>query len=372
MWIYVAVFFAATVIFWLGDLIKAKQRIYLDIIAILFLCLLAGFRSGKIGTDTAGYIQPMIRGAMTSSNLKDFFHYSWISGRIRTVFEYEIGYVLVVYVVSIFFKSIVVTQTVLELLIVLPIYFALRMKKDVPIWFGMLVFMLQFFNGSMNLIRQSLAMSFVFLAVTCWIQGYKKRYILYIAFAVSFHKTALIGILIMLLYEYVSKKGKINASGKTINISYSNMFIAIAAGIVSLIVIQVVVTIMKWFGLSYYTNYLGKISFMPNQIINVSIPTILLVCSFQQFRNTQKEWTFYVVMMAYTMIAGQLSSANSWAIRVRMYFLIFAIFSYPLTCKYNRNKGLSSVAMVSYLIFYWWFYYVFVGLERTVPYVMIN
>ena len=376
MAIYIAVFTTSTILFKLGDYTKKKQRIYLDIIAILILCLLAGFRSEMIGTDTRGYIWPMIKGAISSDNIKVFFQYSWVSSyKIKTPLDYEIGYTLVVYLASKIFKSIVVTQTILEMLIVLPIYCALRKKEDVPIWFGMLVFMLQFFNGSMNLNRQAIAMAFMLLAITYWIKNDKKKGILFLICSVLFHTSGLLGFMIMFLYEYVGrdKKAEIKTFNNKININYMNMIIAIVAGVAALVGIRLVAAILTQLGLSYYTGYiLGDIHFMPNQVINVLPPIIMFAFSIQDFQNDKNEWAFYVVMMAYTIIAGQFTSMNAFGGRVRLYFMIFAIFAYPLVCKYSKHKSIMSSAMVAYLMFYWWFYYVLQGVDQTVPYTIIH
>lgn len=376
MAIYIAVFSISILFFKLADNVKKEQRIYIDAIAIILLCLLAGLRSETIGTDTAGYIQPMIKGAISSNSIKEFFDFSWISGFTqKSVMDYEIGYTLTVYFFSAIFRSVVVTQTVLELLVVVPIYCALRIKKDVPIWFGMIVFMFLFYNGTFNLVRQSIAMSFMLLAVTYWMENEKKKCILFLICAVLFHTSGLLGAVIVLLYEYVGRDRNvgIKTHDKKININYINMFIAIAAGIAALIGIQLISTILAQFGLSKYIGYiLGNIHIMPNQIINVLPPVVMLVLSFKYFKDRQKEWAFYVVMMAYTIVAGQFTSVNQFGGRIRLYFMIFAIFAYPLACEYSRYKKTSRVIMISYLVFYWWFYYVFSGTDQTVPYIMIR
>ena len=374
MAIYIAVFTASTILFKIGDYTKKKQRVFLDIIAILLLCLLAGFRSEMIGTDTRGYIQSMIKGAISSDSIKEFFQFSWgPSYSLKTPLDYEIGYTLVVYFASKIFKSIVVTQTILEMLVVLPIYCALRKKEDVPIWFGMLVFMLQFFNGSMNLNRQAIAMSFMLLAITYWMKDDKKKCILFLICAVLFHTSGLLGIAIIVLYEYVGKDRSSRLKTFNVSTNYMNMVIAIAAGVIALIGIRLVAAILTQLGLSYYTAYiLGDIHFMPNQVINVLPPIIMLVFSIKNFQNDKNECVFYVVMMAYTIIAGQFTSVNAFGGRIRLYFMIFAIFSYPLVCKYSKHKLIMGSAMVAYLMFYWWFYYVLQGVDQTVPYVMTH
>lgn len=379
MVVYIATFAVSTVIFKLADYVKKEQRIYIDAIAILLLCLLAGFRAESIGTDTHGYIRPMIDRAISSTSLLDFMRSGWSNGNnffIRLmVSDYEIGYVLIVWLISSVFKSVIVTQTFLELLVIVPVYIALRTKGDVPIWFGMFVFMGQFFNGSMNLIRQSIAMAFVLLAVAYWMQREKRKYILLMILAVLFHTTALLGIALVFIYEYVGKEKKMNlkTSMKSINVNYINMLIVIVGGITVLTGTQIVIDILDRYGLSKYIGYImGNIHFMPNQIINILPAFIMLLLSFKYFENAKSEWAFYIVMLIYVMVAGQFTSVNGFGGRIGLYFKIFAIFAYPLICKYSRYKRTSKIIMISYLIFYWWFYYVLMQTDATVPYSMIQ
>lgn len=376
MTIYIGVFAISTLLFKLADSVKKEQRIYIDAVALILLCLLAGFRAESIGTDTRGYVQPMIKSAIASDSIKDFLRHTWIIDYSKkSVSNYEIGFSLVTFLVSTIFKSVVITQFVIELLIVLPIYFALRKKGDVPIWFGMFVFMMLFYNGSMNLVRQSIAMAFMLLAVACWMKDDKKKCILSLICAVLFHTSAILGIIIILFYEFVGRERNvgIKTSSRMVNINYINMSIVIGVGILILIATQLVINIMGQFGLSKYIGYiLGDIEFMLNQVINVLPPSVMLLLSFKYFKNHQKEWAFYTVMMAYVIIVGQFTSVNPFSGRIRFYFMIFAIFAYPLICKYSKYKRTSKIIMISYLIFYWWFYYVLMESSQTVPYSMIQ
>ena len=376
MTIYIGVFAISTLLFKLADSVKKEQRIYIDAVALILLCLLAGFRAESIGTDTRGYVQPMIKSAISSDSIIDFFRHTWIVDYIKkSVSDYEIGFSLVVFLVSTIFKSVVMTQFVLELLIVLPIYFALRIKEDVPIWFGMFVFMMLFYNGSMNLVRQSIAMAFMLLAVTYWMKNDKKKCLLFLICGIFFHTSAILGIMIIFFYEFVGRERNvgIKTSSKMVNINYINMSIVIGVGIIALIGIQFAIMIMEQFGFYKYVGYiLGNIEFMPNQVINILPPTVMLLLSLKYFKNHQKEWAFYLVMTAYVIIAGQFTSVNPYGGRIRLYFMIFAIFAYPLICKYSKYKRISKIIMILYLIFYWWFYYVLTKSAETVPYSMIQ
>ena len=376
MEIYIVVFCTATLIFRLADFVKQKQRFYIDIVAIILLCLIAGFRAKTVGTDTRLYIRPMIDAAISSNNIVEYMQHRWWMGwTFLRPSDYEIGYVLAVYLISALFKSVVATQFFLELLIVLPTYFAIRKTKDIPVWFGMLVFMIYFFGSSMNIIRQSIAMAFVLLGTVFWMQKEKRKSIVSLIAAILFHTSALVGILIILFYEYakIEREKTIQIGNKIIHIRAVNAALIILVGVLVLFGIDIVVYIMtKMTVLSKYVGYIaGDIRFMPNQVLIVLLPFIMLLFAVRQPGARSKELIFYIVKIAYVMITGQFSSANSFGGRVGLYFKIFSVLAYPMACKLGRHRKLSTLLMVSYLVFYWWFYYVLRGIDEIIPYARI-
>ena len=107
MTIYIGVFAVSILLFRLADYVKKEQRICIDAIALILLCLLVGFRAESIGTDTRGYVQPMIKSAISSDSIIDFFRHTWIVDYLKkSVSDYEIGFSLVVFLVSAIFKSV--------------------------------------------------------------------------------------------------------------------------------------------------------------------------------------------------------------------------------------------------------------------------
>lgn len=376
MAIYIILFCISTLIFRISDFVKQKHRFYIDIVAIVLLCLFAGFRAESVGTDTKLYIRPMIDAAISSDNIMEYMQYRWwMAWRYLSPSDYELGYMLTVYLISVLFRSVVVSQFFLELLVILPTYFAIRKIKVVPVWFGMLVFMIYFFGSSMNMIRQSIAMAFVLLGSVYWIQKNRRNAIVSLITAILFHNSALIGILIIMLYEYVKveRKKEIQIGDKIVYIQYVNAVLAILAGVFVLLGINIVIDIMmKTTVLSKYVRYIdGDIRFMPNQILVVLLPFIMLLFAVRQSRNRSKEMIFYIVMIAYVMILGQFSSVDEFGGRIGLYFKMFAVFAYPMACKLIKYRKISTLLMVSYLMFYWWFYYILRGIDEIIPYVKI-
>ena len=370
MLVYIVAFCVSTIVFKFGDHVKDNKRKYVDIIAIFILCLLAGLRAKVVGTDTQGYLVPLVNRAISSTSIKSFMQYSWILDyTVKYVSQYEPTFTLLVYIISKCFKSIAVVQFTIELLCVLPVYIALRKKGVVPIWFGMLVYMLQYYNESYNSLRSSIAMSFVFLAITYWMIQKKRRCILFLAIAILFHYSALIGLIIIAVYEFLGKRNIFN----NINIKHINMYSAIAAGILVLFSIGIVHNLIENTFLSRYAGYInGNIRFMPYQILYVLFPFIVLLANSRKLKISQQEWMFYVVMIAYVMIAGQITSVNIFGARVVLYFKIFSTYAYPLACKTGRNEKILTLAIIIYLITFWLIYYVLRGMGETVPYIMAH
>lgn len=359
--------------FKLGDFVKQKNRIYIDLFAILTLCLVAGFRDASIGTDTAGYIRPLIDNAIASDNFTQYLHARWTVGYVvKSTSQFEIGYILFVYAVSRVFRSIVMTQTALELLIVLPVYRALRIKGDVSVWFGMLVYIALFFNPSLNLNRQAIAMGFLLLAFAYWMKGKKAAAVITFLIGFSFHYSCIIGLVILFIYEFIGHHKKGQANTRTV-FRFNRMLIVLVAGMIFILAVNPIISLLKAIGLSRFTGYInGQIHFMPNQIIRLLPPFISLLLSYKGFKDNKSEWAFYVVMMVYAMIVNQFTSVNTFSGRIGYYFNYFSMFSYPLATENIKYKRTGKVVMIAYLAFYWWFYFVSLGMDATVPYKIVS
>lgn len=376
--IYLISFFASCTFFWFSEKNKNKFiKNLLAIIAILIPCILAALRSNIIGTDVKVYVEPMYNAAKESYNLSSYMTKKWyVIWRYMYVNKFEIGFSLMIYLIEKIGGSLSTVFFVIQLLIVAPIYFGLkRFNKPYPIYFGMLVFYLMFYNTSLNMMRQWIAMSFLFLALSYLTNKNIKKYGLFVVVSSLFHTSALIiGGLIMLIYLYTIKRKysiricsyKLKDSIKPMNLFFY--------GCLTLLLLNVIAIILTKIGLSKYSGYIrgdNGIHILPKQFL-LRLPIMaLLIIRWKKIVKEDKLSVFYASMMVLDLLASQLMSINAYAFRIASFFSEYNILSYSalVYAGEKRNKFMRLFYVFAYIVCYWIYFYVIVGSHKTFPYV---
>ena len=197
--IYIVFFLISCFLIWLSE--KSSSRYIgklLAFIAILLPCILAGMRADTIGTDLRVYVEPMYNAAKQSTSFSSYMDQRWyVIWRYMYVNKFEIGFTTLVYLIEKLGGSLGTVLFFIQALILAPIYLGLkRMKKSYPVYLGMLVFYLLFYNTSLNMMRQWIAMSILFYGLSYLITNEKKKYFITIVVACLFHTSALMGVVI--------------------------------------------------------------------------------------------------------------------------------------------------------------------------------
>lgn len=374
MLIYLFGFFLSITIF--ASIQKQPNRSYTfiigSIIAILIPCLIAGFRSPAVGTDTAGYPLGLYNSALQSDSLSTYFaqRFTVFGWDIKTPKSYEPGFSLLIFFVTRIFRSYAAVLFTIQLMTIVPIYVALLMLKDrLSIWQGMSIYYFLFFNSSLNTMRQWIAMAFLLLAFSYLLLNRQVRSILFVTFSCLFHFTAVIGFLIIVLYHY-SIGGSWGQTAKVILLFIS--------GIAFLFGIQLFSNLLSRIGLSNYAGYLsGEVRLMPNQLILRAPLVVLFGLCWKQFLASNKAAPFFLAMMLLDVASSQLLSlelsnvGGSMNSRITMYFSEYLIISLPLIYQSIRDKRLKVIfilAVFAYLIIFWIYTFAYAGYNSTIPY----
>lgn len=167
--------------------------------SMLIICLIAGVRSLTVGKDIHSYFSVLYYNFIEMK--LDFF-------TIKQIANVEIGYTLLIYLSSLF-KNIYFCLFVTELAVCFPIYiFAYKKRKEYSMLFVIAIFLLTLFCPSLNLMRQSIAISLIVCSVPFFEEkNYKVAFFFYFL-AILFHTTAIIGGLIYLLMYCCRMKEK--------------------------------------------------------------------------------------------------------------------------------------------------------------------
>ena len=349
----------------------------LSIIAILIPCFIAGFRAKTIGTDVLVYVDPLKNAAINSKNITEYFNSYWFHlWKHYYVSNYEIGFSMLVYIVAKLFGNIQSVLFFIQLLTIVPLYLALVPKrKEHPIWLAMAVYYLMFYNSSLNMMRQWIAMSFLLLAFKSFTNENKKRGFVYFIIAYLFHSSALIGVIIYFAYKFIYRQNKIvfMISKKIIPKNIISVTFLSLIAFIAVFGVGILSRFIAILGLGKFNNYInGNVYFLPNQII-MRLPLItIFILNWKNMNNKDKLTPFYFTMLFWDLIASQLISVNAYAFRISMFFSTYNIFSMPtlfISQKKKSSKILITILIFLYLTYYWYYTYVIQGMHATIPYV---
>ncbi len=101
-----------------------------------------------------------------------FHAFTWTTDYVK---DMEPLFPLLVLIVTKITGSLYCVQTILELCVILPLYVAVRKDKNTSLWMAMFVFCMAFYNPSMNMMRQSIAMSLGVLGFEYWRNEEKEK-----------------------------------------------------------------------------------------------------------------------------------------------------------------------------------------------------
>jgi len=198
--IYLFCFFVSCLLIWLGE----NNRKYFIISKAIFLlaliipATLAGLRDFSVGYDVLHYGNPFFRDVITSPSLNAVSSRwdGWI----------EPGYRWLNFIVAKFTDDVRWFYFWLSFLQNTFTFFGFyTYRNKLSIWLGMLCYYCLFFNFSLNVMRESLAMSMLFFASKYLLNKCYVKYAIWILIALFFHKAAAVAFLFIPLHIYIYK-----------------------------------------------------------------------------------------------------------------------------------------------------------------------
>lgn len=375
--LYVLMFGTSSFLFYLGDKTKERGRLLFHFLGVLLPVLMAALRDERIGNDILGYVKPMFLQAGRSDSLADYF--IGLASRLNTR-DLEYGFSIIGYIATKTTGSLQGVFGIYEAIMIIPIYLAIRKynenitaKYNVPqikMWMGMFCYYTMFYNMSLTMVRQSLACSLLVYCMICFMSGYKIRAFLILASAISFHSTAAVGIVIILLFLCIESEWKCI---RRLIIPLGILF-AVAGGQMYWIVMKLLSKIIP-----IPARYL-TFEYMWNQGNGLNIAFIYLIfCAFicawdVQFRNIANNkfliFEKYIVWCAIFLTPMSIAAAN--VSRVLYYFFYFFIFIIPLAADRNTRFRTNNKTWIPVLIciVYWLGTVLFNDYTGTVNYIL--
>ncbi len=353
---YLLIFFTCTVCFFISERLNKNQQKYSKIFAafaIILISLIAGLRGEDVGVDVKVYITNYCKIAENLTGLKSILN----NNILNIGNEYAFGILL--YLCTRFKHSVQIILFLIQFLTVLPIYKACTTIKhkynNFSITFSMMVYMFLYFNNTLNNMRQSIAIGFLILGTVLGISNENKnRFIKYIPFiiAILFHKSAIIGILLLFIIKFLYfNKKKLN---KFLIIVLNLIIVAIP------IIIQPLYELMVRFGLSnshfdYYADIFIFKSTEKDWFINplslyslaflvfILCFSVILICNCKSITNKEEEnnKVFFanIVLYGYLIYTIILFAFKTmYGIRISIMLDMYNIIALPLCLKDKKNS----------------------------------
>ncbi len=346
---------------------------------ILIPCLVAALRAFTIGTDVKVYAEPMFNIAKQSNNFFEFLNQEWVLSYVRRkIIDTEIGYDLLVYISANTFNSMRMLLFLTEYLIIAPVYYALYKQKDkISIWLGMFVFFCMFYNGTLNIMRQGIAMSFILLGFSCLMSKEKKKALICLVVATLFHTAAVIAIVIygifyfslnddLKLFSIINKFSKTKFMSKT-----RKVVVILILTILLIVFFDIVISLLAQTRFYSYVRYIQNgFSFAIKPIL-IRMPFLLLIFMCWDSFKENDYAVFYTSLLIIDMVLSQLIATSAQTIRISMFFSYFNILAVPTIVSYLKKHRRSKLsAIVVFLWAYWMYYTVLNGSGETYPYVL--
>ena len=321
--------------------IKSRRvQTIIILIALTFPAILAGWRDFSIGTDTKTYISYW----HIACHNWEWQNY-WQSPSNAALEELYLAFSFLISKVThsdqyfLFFT---------QLLILLPIVFASR-KLRVNIVWVVFIYLAIFFNFSLNVTRQVIAVSFCLFSLSTLLQSKYRESVVWIAVAYGFHHSAILFAAFVILYYWLN-----------------NYPFGRKKKVVFLVSIGIVLffTIFSSIGMHLIEESFGNeyASYGEGNKFGTKFPIALfglsLFNSFVYYMMTKRKkqtgalylFNYLVYLCPAICFLGLLSR---FAVRIVYYPLFMIILIFPYLIKnYNASPKIKSIIIIAYTVYF--------------------
>lgn len=238
MAIYIITISISLLLIFCADKVRNNKSLFLlfSWVSIIPSLIITGFRDYSVGTDVWSYVVPnftlsrVFESFQEYNNFLPFSRYSLSSLGILVNGNTEPGYNLLVFIISrvtddphwlLFTIQFIISS----MLLISNIKISNRFNTPLfPMYF---VFYTTYWLMSMNIMRQYCAVSMIVLALVYLMEKKYGRYLLLQILAISFHQTALVGIVFAIMYVVMKRapRNKVSLKSSSTFITASMIFL---------------------------------------------------------------------------------------------------------------------------------------------------
>lgn len=367
--------FAASVLFaYFANKTENRKNFYIfSICSILVMVLLAGLRDYSIGIDTLNYLNKVYywKGAIRADSIIAYIKRYFLFGHREPLFALIIGFIAQVFgefrVFLFFSHSVILTGIYIG---------AYRLKKYVRPELVLLLFYLFYFNSSLNIIRQYIAMAIVFAFFVDLLERKYIRYIVAVVVAVLIHNTALLAFVPFIIHFALYPKKSIQEPRKNVKIILFATICIVTVLLIPMVKLFMTLGILN----SKYNFFLNseytRMSFTRLGLHILEISGIILL--YKELKEKYKLFDFFVLNSTAFFAFHQMATMILYGQRIAVYFALSNIVMICLLtktkkeiCIFKRNIKLRHVittAICLLALYYWVYQYVFSLADKTYPY----
>lgn len=367
--IYLLVFILIAIFSFAAQHTRNKYaKVVLYFFAIFIPSIISGLRHETIGTDVLYYGKDFFKAAYDSKNYLDFLNVL----KQREIFG-DLAFHTLNFIISKTignFQFALFTYTFITEVFFLLSFLILQKKYKIDATLGMVLIHLMFYNLSLNLLRQSIAVSIIFYSIVNLLDNKYIKTIFFGFFGFTFHSSSIIILLIVAVFYLVY------SSKKRYNIISSFVFILLFGCLffVSPYLIKFLVNI----GMLKE----GFLNYLPGGIYDTGehfskrvlfIPSLLTCTNFLFYSFPTKKYKmhrFFLLMSAVYLIFSFGNFMSIHFIRISYFFVPFTIVCQLLNMS-NMDYGLKrsyQIFIIAVLTAIWFYEIVVLNFNQTTPY----
>ena len=366
--VYLICFIASVIFAYCAQYSKKKiSFIFFSILSIAVTVLLAGLRDISVGTDTSHYFYNLWTEATRSRSLWSF---------MKVYFKYysskEFLYAFLLGTTAKLTGNFNVFLTLVHLIIVGGVYIGLiRLKRYASPPFCLLLFYLFYYNHSLNIIRQYMAMAILFAFTDDLLNRNFKRYLLAVFLAMMMHNSAFLGIIPLILFQILYPKHRMRA------IPLQHRIIMYLLMIAAFFMLRPIAGVLIKIGIAsqkyiFYLESNGKNSYIVARMLSL-IEIIVIFIFVQSFRRYQSEDDFFLACTIAFALLYQIASNIQFGRRIPLYFCLNNICSLGILTKCPKMRGNSLVIQGTIIVVafaYWVLMFLHYNTSDTIPYIL--
>lgn len=340
---------------------KKKSGYFFSFCAIMIPTIVAAIRHISVGTDTSSYITNVFLTCANFDSLSDVFIYN---------VGIEKGYIFVNYIVYKIFNNVHVLYGALEFIILIFIYKACydNRNKNGEFALNYFLFLVLFYNKSLNMCRQMMAMSIIIYAFKFITQKKFLKYCFWVCIATLFHRSAIAQILLYYAINFIFAKDNFIQFKKMLSIILV-MFVVICYEYI----MQFIILLISSGGYAnryyIYINNAGNI--LKYELVFELIVLVLLYLMHNKLIKIGDNNNKYIFIYTLAVILYFCGFFGSFAYRISYYFYLYIIFmADDIKLLFTKNSQFYFVILLMIaLIAYSCLCYGVFKYDGTVPYI---